>query len=229
MNAEQQAHHKRDKAVVAVLDKYQSVWAGNAGLTAARTALDNGNKLVDDLEKKQGTVTTGVTQDKATARRAAAAAAALVAGALAAYADKTGNHELFAQADFTIWDLTHGKEEEDQATAANLLQLGTDNLAALTTEGTLSQAELDDLEQKLGVWTGRLAKPREAKAGTKSATDQLPAALLANDRTINRQITPLMEKYRLPSPDFFHEIEVAKIIVDPSYRHEPPPAPPTPR
>lgn len=232
MDKEQQAQHKRHETVLGVLDKYQSLWTGNAPFAAARLQLANGIQHTIMLQGTQGTVITGVTEDKVTARRNAALAALIVAGALASWADKTGNHELFAKVDYTLYDLTHGKEEDDETTMANILQLGTDNLAAMGPNGGLTQADLDDLDAKLEIWETSITKPRQAKSGTKGATNQIPTALLANDRTIDRQLDRLIERYRLSNPDFFQEYQVAKVKVDPGYRKSSPtppsPTPPTP-
>ncbi len=228
MNAVQMTHHKMHETVLGVLDQYSSVWNGNPAMVAARGTLNTGIETVIQLQQTQGTVVTGVAQDKSLARRAAAQAAVVVAGAVASYADKTGNQELFDKVDFTYNDLITGKEEDDETTVANILQAGTENLAALTAEGTLTQADLDDLESKAETWETLISKPRQAKAGTKAATNQLPAAILANDRTITRQLDRLMERYRLPNAAFFQEYQTAKVLVDPSYRSTPAPTPPPP-
>ena len=214
MNHREMAHRKMQGVVLGVLDANTAIWQANVALTAARNQLDTGIKYVDSLQTTQAGVTTGVTQDKTTIRQNLAAAAVIVAGAVAAYADSQNNHELFAKVDFTAADLTHGAEEKCQTNCANILQIGKDNLAALVANNTLAQSDLDTLETQLTAFGGIAAKPRQAKAGTKSATNQLPAALLANDRTLERQLDKLMEKYRVTNPDFYQAYQVARIIVD---------------
>ena len=214
MNHREMAHRKMQGVVLGVLDANTAIWQANVALTAARNQLDTGIKYVDSLQKSQAGVTTGITEDKTTIRQRLAAAAVVVAGAVAAYADSQNNHELFAEVDFTAADLTHGAEEKCQTNCANILQIGKDNLAAITPSGTLAQSDLDTLETESDAFGTILTKPRQAKAGTKSATNQLPAALLANDRTLERQLDKLMEKYRVSNPDFYQKYQVARIIVD---------------
>ncbi len=230
MNAIQKAHLKMHKAVLGVLDDNNSLWQTSTAMTSARNLLNTGINAVTALQVSQGGVTTGVTDDKATARRALAESAVVVAGAVGAYADAQGNHELYDAVDFTVADLLHGPEEDCRVHAANILTKGTENLAALVANHSLAQADLDDLEEKLEAFAELLPKPRQAKAGTKSATDQLPAALLANDRTCERQLDKLLEKFRTSQPAFYQAYKVARVIVDPATHPNPPepPAPPTP-
>jgi hypothetical protein len=228
MNAIQKAHLKMHKAVLGVLDQHQSLWQASTAMTAARNLLNTGINAVTALQISQGGVTTGVTDDKTTARRSLAESAVVVAGAVGAYADAQGNHELYDAVDFTVADLLHGPEEDCRTNATNVLTKGTENLAALVANHSLAQADLDDLEEKLGTFSALLPKPRQAKAGTKSATEQLPAALLANDQTCDRQLDKLMEKFRPGQPAFYQAYKVARVIVDPATHPNPPPPPAPP-
>ena len=214
MNHREMAHRKMQGVTLGVLDANTTIWQTNAAFSAARNQLDTGIKYVDSLQTTQAGVTTGVTEDKTTVRQRLAAAAVIVAGAVAAYADSQNNHELFAKVDFTAADLKHGAEEKCQTNCTNILQAGKDNLAALVANNTLAQSDLDTLETESDAFGTILTKPRQAKAGTKSATNQLPAALLANDRTLERQLDKLMEKYRVSNPDYYQKYQVARIIVD---------------
>lgn len=209
------AHHKMHESVLGVLDTNNSIWQGSAAFTAARNQLNTGNEYVVTLQQTQGNVITGVTEDKAVVRRRLAEAAVLVAGAVASYADSQDNHELFAAVDFTVADLMHGPEEACETNCANILKAGTDNLAAMAAAQTLTQADLDALQAQVDAFGAILTRPRQAKAATKAATDQLPTALLANDRTLERQLDRLMEKYRKSNADFFQAYQVARVIVDP--------------
>ena len=184
------------------------------------------------LQQIQGNVITGIAGDKFVARQRLAESAGLVAGAVAAYADKQNNQELFAAVDFTVPALLRGAEQDCETHCANILKAGTANLAAMAAEQSLTQDDLDTLEVRLKAFSKLLPKPRQAKSDTKGATDQLPVALLANDRTLERQLDKLVERFRNTNPDFFHAYHVARMIVDPGSHpdrtDEPPPTPPPP-
>jgi hypothetical protein len=124
--------------------------------------------------------------------------------------------------------------QTEQACATNcqaILDAGTASLAALAAAKTLTKAHLDDLTAKLGAFKTLLTKPREAKAITKGATDQLPDKLDAGDRILERQIDRLMERYKTSNAHFNGAYQVARLIVYARGGHANdgvPPAPPQP-
>jgi len=210
----QETHLKMLIATLGVIDNFKSLWQA---IVAFATARDDLAAAIDNIraqELKQSTSTTGVTQDKRTLRGAMCLRAAMVGGAVAAYADKQNHHELFAAVDFSAPDLMHQSEEECVTHCTAILKAGTDNLAALTPANHLAQADLDDLKAKIDAFNAALERPRQTKAGTKSATDQLPEALAAADRIAERQLDRLMERFRLTNPDFYSAYQVARVIVD---------------
>ena len=188
-----------------------------ANATGFATARDDFAAAIDAIRAqalKQSTSTVGVTQDKRTVRESMCGAAAIVGGAVAAYADKQNNHELFAAVDFSISDLLHQTETECLTHCSAILNAGTENLTELTATKHLAQTDLDDLKAKIDAFNDALERPRQTRAGTKSATDQLPDAIAAADRIAERQLDRLMERFRLTSPDFYSAYQVARVIVD---------------
>ncbi len=216
MDAIQMSHHKMHEACLGVLDSNNTIWQGNTALTGARNQLSAGIDLVISLQQTQGNVTVGVTEDKTTLRRQLAEKAVFVGGAVAAYADGQSDHDLFAKVDFTVSDLIHGAEEACETNCSNILKAAQDNAAALIANQSLTQADIDGFATMVDGFGEAISAPRQAKAGTKAATNQLPTALLANDRTLERQVDRLMEKYRTSNADFFQAYETARVIQDPA-------------
>jgi len=214
MNIKQQTHLKMLVAVLGVLDKFKTIWQAVTALATARDALSTAIEAVNDAELKQAGLTTGITENKRLARQAMCESAALVGGALAAWADKQNNHELFNAVDFSSADLLHQTEQDCATNCKAILDAGTANLAALTAEKTLAQADLDDLTAKIKAFKDLLTKPREARTITKSATDLIPDKLDAGDRIVERQIDRLMERYKTANADFYGAYQVARVIVD---------------
>ena len=218
-------------AVLGVLDKFKPVWQAITAFATARNDLAAAIDAVNAGELKQASVTTGITENKRLARQALCSAAAVVGGAVGAWADKQGNHELFATVDFSAPGLLHQTEQACATNCQAILDAGTASLAALAAEKTLAQADLDDLTAKLGAFKTLLTKPREAKAITKGATDQLPDKLDAGDRILERQIDRLMERYKTSNADFYGAYQVTRLIVYAGGSHASggtPPTPPTP-
>jgi hypothetical protein len=214
MNIKQETHLKMLIASLGVIDNNKPVWKDVAAFSTARDDFESAIDNVRAQELKQSTTTTGVTLDKRTAREAMCSAAAIVGGAVAAYADKQNNHELFASVDFSAADLLHRSEAECVTNCTAILNAGMTNLAALTTGKHLAQSDLDDLKAKIDAFNVALERPRQAEAGSKSATDQLPDAIAAADRIVERQLDRLMERFRVSNPDFYSAFKVARVIVD---------------
>lgn len=229
MRITQETHLKMLIATLGVVDNFKSVWQA---IVAFATARDDLSAAIDNIraqELKQSASTVGVTQDKRTIREAMCSAAAIVGGAVAAYADKQNNHELFAAVDFSAPDLLHQSEAECVTNCTAILNAGTTNLAALTASKHLAETDLDNLKAKIAAFNDALERPRQTKAGTKSATDQLPDAIAAADRIVERQLDRLMERFRVSNGDFYSAYQVARVIVDagggPSTTTPPTPAP----
>ena len=231
MNIKQQSHLKMLVAVLGVLDKFKSFWQAITALATARNDLSAAIDAVTAEELKQAGTTTGITENKRLARQALCHAAALVGGAVGAWADKQNNHELFNSVDFSAPDLLHQTEQDCATHCKAILDAGTATLAALVTEKTLAQTDLDDLTAKLTAFKTLLTKPREAKAMSKGATDLLPDKLDAGDRILERQIDRLMERFKGSNADFYAAYRVARLIVDIGGGHAnggTPPLPPPP-
>lgn len=225
----QETHLKMLIATLGVIDNFKSLWQA---IVAFVTARDDLAAAIDNIRAqalKQSTSTVGVTQDKRTLREAMCSAAAVVGGAVAAYADKQNNHELFTAVDFSVADLLHQPEAECLTNCTAILNAGTENIAALTATKHLAQTDLDDLKAKIAAFNDALERPRQTRAETKSATDQLPEAIAAADRIVERQLDRLMERFRVSNPDFYSAYQVARVIVDagggPSTATPPTPAP----
>lgn len=155
-------------------------------------------------------------------------AAAIVGGAVAAYADKQNDHELFAKVDFSAPDLMHQAEADCLTNCQAILDAATANVAAMTADKSLAQADVDDFQAKIETFKTTLTRPRQIKTVTKGATDQMPAAITAADRIAERQLDRLMERFRVSNPDFYSEYNVARVIVDAGGRTTTTPPTPTP-
>ena len=112
MNIKQQAHTKMLVAVLGVLDSFKTIWQAVVAFASAHDALAAAIAAIRAEELKQSGVTTGVTENKRLARQAMCSAAAVVGGAVAAYAEQQGKHDLFDSVDFSAPDLLHQTEAD---------------------------------------------------------------------------------------------------------------------
>ena len=228
MNIKQQAHTKMFVAVLGVLDNFKTIWQAVVAFTSARAALAAAIADIRAQELKQSGTTTGVTENKRLARQAMCNVAAVVGGAVAAWAETQGKHDLFDTVDFSAPDLLHQTEADCLTNCTAILNAAGTNLAAITATGTLATADLADLGTKTATFNTLLAQPRQAKAGTKAATDLLPDKIDVGDRICERQLDRLMARYQTSNADFYGAYQVARIIVDAGGGPATPPTPPTP-
>lgn len=228
MNIKQQAHTKMFVAVLGVLDNFKTIWLAVAAFASARAALAAAIADIRAEELKQSGTTTGITENKRLARQAMCNAAAIVGGAVAAWAETQGKNDIFDAVDFSAPDLLHQTEADCLTNCTAIYNAGNANIAALTAAGTLAAADLTDLNTKIGAFNTLLTSPRQAKAGTKAATDLLPDKIDAGDRICERQLDRLMERYQTSNADFYGAYQVARIIVDAGGGSATPPTPPTP-
>lgn len=230
MNIRQQAHTKMFSAVLGVMDKYNPVWINSSAFVDAHDGLNDIINNIRDEELKQSGKTTGVTENKRTARTAMCAAAAVVGGAVAQLAETQARHDLFDTVDFSAPDLLHQTEADCLTNCTAIYNAANANIAALTAAGTLAAADVTDLNTKIGAFNGQLTQPRQVKAGTKAATDLLAEAIIAGDRICERQLDKLMERFKATNPDFYLAYQVARLIVDAGGNTAAPtPAPATPK
>lgn len=214
MNLKQQTHTKMLITVLGVLDSYKIIWLSVAAFASARTGLSNAIVDIRAAELKQIGTTTGTTENKRIARQAMCTAAAITGGAVAAWAETQGKHEVFDAVDFSAPDLLHQTEADCLTNCTAIYNEGNANIAALTIAGTLAAADLIELDTKIVAFNTQLAQPRQIKANTKTATDLLPDKMDVADRICERQLDRLMERYQTSNSDFYGAYQVARLIVD---------------
>jgi hypothetical protein len=231
MEIKQQSHLKMLITTRDVLDSFKTLWSDIVAFVTARADFGAAIASIQQQELKQTATTGGGTLDKHAARVAMCNAAAIVGGAVAAYADKQGDNELFAKVDFSAPDLQHQTEQDCAANCQAILDAATANITALTAAKSAAQSDLDDLEKKIDAFNTALTRPRQIRTNIKGATDQIPVLITAADRIAERQLDRLMERFKATNPDFYSAYRVARVIVDAGGRPgttTPPTPPPTP-
>ena len=199
--------------VVLTETDYQPIWQPTPGFV----------KLQGNLATEIGFITqnapqtlrhkTGSAEDKEAARLALCKAALIIAGAVAAYAHETGNHELLVRVDTTLTLLTSGRGQDSYSKCEDIHSAATANLAALGDYG-VAQAGLDNLQQLLDDYEELLPQPQVAIGSAKSAGQAIDASLDRMDGILNNGLDNLMLKYEDSNPDFYRDYTNARIIID---------------
>jgi hypothetical protein len=232
MDAPRQNKFAMYQATNVVLTKkdYKSLWQGIVGFVQLQADLNTEIGTITSLSAKQGRRKTGLAEDKDAARLAMCKAGNIIAGAVAAYAHKVGNHELLTRVETTLSILLGGRGKDSRDKCADILSAATANLAALA-DYDVKQPDLDNLNQRIGEFDALSPQPQVALGEAKGAGQAMDATFDRADGILNNGLDNLMLKFEDTNPDFFRDYTNARIIIDRPGGHgngNPPPTPPAP-
>ncbi len=180
---------------------------------------------IQTLSQSQSQATTGLAADKQQLREAMAAAAVEIAGAASACAKKVKNNDLAAKVNLSVSDIMGGRDTAAADTARNVHAAATANLANLGSYG-VTAAKLTALKGKIDAYAASISKPRDARASTKTATEQMSAEFDAADAALTDQMDNLMPQFQSANAAFVTDYQNARITVRSGGGGKSKPAPP---
>src|ERR1017187_4487982 len=154
---------------------YKSIWQAAPGFVQLHDDFTGTIDEIDGLSPKQGRRKTGLAEDKEAARLTMCKSTNIIAGAVAAYAHKAGNHELLTRVDTTLSILTGGRGKDSSDKCKDILAAATANLASLG-DYNVTQPDLDSLKALIDAYNELAPQPQVARATAKSAGQALDAA-----------------------------------------------------
>ncbi|MBI4327987.1 MAG: hypothetical protein HY674_22380 [Chloroflexi bacterium] len=218
-------------AVKAVCDRNTSTWQTLQAFADGYTEFGAHLQNIQTLSQSQSQATTGLAADKQQLREAMAAAAVEIAGAASAYAKKVKNNDLAAKVNVSVSDIMGGRDTTAADTARNVHAAATANLANLGSYG-ITAAKLTALKGKIDAYAASISKPRDARASTKTATEQMSAEFDAADAALADQMDSLMPQFQPANAAFVTDYQNARITVRSGgggkSKPTPPPTPPNP-
>jgi hypothetical protein len=161
-----------------------------------------------------GAVITGIAADKLVSEEDLCAVAARNAGLIYAYAAKSGNNELKQAVNFSKSDLLHLKDGELAPVCQNIHDAGVEHKAALAQYGVTTE-KLAALQTAIDVYTGEVARPRNAIVDRKVIKAQVKELFKQADAILVEQMDNLIEDFADENPDFVAQYKAARIIIDP--------------
>ncbi len=189
------------------------LWAGIVGIEESVETLEETVAAILARSQKQS-ARTGFTAQKQAAFTTLVDAAYTVCSGLKALASATGNAQLLAQASFSRSALANGREGDVVNRCQSIHTLGQENAAALTAKYNVVAADRTALNNALTAFAEVQTKPRQGQAASASATSDLVSLFGELDEVLNKQLDPLLAKFRFTQPAFFAEYETARTIVD---------------
>ena len=137
-----------------------------------------------------------------------------VSSGLMALASNTGNALLAARADYSRTKLARGKEADVISRCETLLALGNENAEALAAKCKVLARDLKALETAIKDFKKAQPMPRQSTTAAASATRELPGLFEQLDEVFQKQLDPLLEKFKDSAPSFYNEYRSARTIVD---------------
>ncbi len=209
-------------AVEGICDLTTSAWQTLQGFFDAYADLKTHINTIQTLAQSQGQNNSGITKDKLVARTAMCALAEPIGKAVHAYALKTKNNTLAQSVDFSMSDLSGGRDVQSSDRCQTIATLATTNLPNLTNYG-VKIPKLTALTNAVTTYTGLLSKPRDSRAKNKTTTANLPVEYSAADSAL-----VIMDDLtgQLTDTTFISDYRNARIIVDTNARRPKPKTPP---
>lgn len=171
--------------------EYKPIWQGLPAFVINVTDFGAVKKQITDLSPLTGHRKTGVPADKDAARLAMCKAANIIAGSVAAYAHKVGNHELLTRVDTTLPVLMGGRGQDSRDKCSDILSAATANLAALP-DYDVKQADLDNLQLLIEAYEEWLPATQVALGKLKNAGQKIDALFDLGDGILHNGLDNLM-------------------------------------
>ena len=210
-------------AVEGICDGTPTAWQPIQAFADAYTDLKIHVTNIQTFSQSQEQDTSGIAQDKQAARQAMCAAALPIANAVHAYAVKTKNNTLAMSVDFSMSDLTGGRDVTSRDNCQNIYTTANTNIANLANYG-VTAAKLTALTNAITAYNLLISKPRDTRAQGKTVTGNLQAEFDAADEDLG-----IMDDLtgQITVAKFVSDYNNARIIVDTAASHASP-TPPTP-
>lgn len=205
-------------AVKAVVADNQSAWQTLPAFVTSVAELDSGIETVRSLVQISSSSTKGMTETKRIAKQLMIGKALVVAGAVQAFAEKTGNSELFARVSYTPSKLRRTRDTEVSPLCEGIHDAADDVVADLADYGVAAE-DLTMLATLIETYDSCVGKPRMARSEFSAAGTLLNVQLDSAMRLVDRRLDGIMERYRVAQPSFFESYVNARRIVDTGSRN----------
>jgi len=202
MTDKQSQKYQVGKSVLEVLDDNNGLWIGIVKFVAKRDELATSLGTIETLDEEQGSVISGVTDDKKKAKKTMAESAVEVAKLLSAYARDIGNQELLAKVSFELTDFSSVKDSDSIDRARAVLKLGDKHKVAAANYG-LTAAMLTQLTTDIGGFDKLIVAPKTAIANRKNLTEQLDKAVDDMFYEILVELDEMMAQFKKSAIDFY--------------------------
>ncbi len=194
------------------MKKHPEVRSDVTLLETLTVALDGGIARIDAAAAKV-TTTTGVTENKETARRMAISFAVPIAAAVVAHANLAGDAVLRTKVDYSKSDLA-GLREEKYLPAVEGIATEAQAIAADIVGRGIKPAHLAELVKWNAAYRKLVASPSATQTEITEDTLTLANEIDGTMKTVREQMDPTAEAAGLSFPNFTSGYKSARVIID---------------
>ncbi|HNW51124.1 MAG TPA: carboxypeptidase-like regulatory domain-containing protein [Prolixibacteraceae bacterium] len=212
MNTNQEDKLSMYYAVKEVCENYQSTWSSNAVFAATYNLWVAKIPLIEINRDAQIEQTTGITTDKTAKRLAMAENALFIANRLQSYANVMNNSELLESIKYSASDLKKARDVDIVGICNTILAKANAHAAAIESYGVTLE-KITDLQTAITAYSEMLAKPKAAKAQTKTATENLIKLFKETDELLTKRMDLDIELFKASMPEFYSQYKTARIVI----------------
>ena len=229
MNAKQENKLSMYLAVNAVCDRNKSTWQALQAFGDAYADFGTHVQNIQNIAQSQAADSSGLSADKQQLRGQMADATVEIANAVYAYARKARNNDLAAKVNVNRSGILGGRDTAAADLARSIHAAASANLANLGPYG-VTDAKLTALKSAIDAYAGSIARPRDARASSATATSQLASEFDAADTVLGDQMDTLVLQFKSANPAFVTDYSNARVIVESAGKSKatPPPTPAPP-
>ena len=198
---------------------------GQANWTALKAFKDKFQKfaakveLLSKLKLRQEAGTAGIAAQKQQCREEACSAAEIVAAGVRSWAEDKGDLVTAGKVDYSYSDLMDGRDTTSKDRCPTVHDVAAEIVDSLGDHGVDADV-LEELQEKIDVYTECIIKPREAVTEGKRVTKQIENEFRAADRLLSKGLDELSRKFKKSAPAFFEDYWNARKIVDTAATHD---------
>ena len=193
-------------------EKYQSTWTTNALFAATYNIWAAKLPLIEQNRDAQTIETTGVTTDKKGKRAVMTEKTLFMSNRLQSFGNTTGNAEILESVQYSASYLNKARDTDVIGICNAVLSRAVANATALTAYG-VTAAMITELQASITAYSATLAKPQNAKAQTKTATENLTKLFKEAEDLLVKRMDLDIELFKVSKPDFYSQYKTARIII----------------
>jgi hypothetical protein len=163
--------------------------------------------------QKEKLVTSGVTIDKATAKKAICTAGAENAALVFAMASATTNEVLKQVVNFSYSDLFAIKDDELAPAIQNIHDAAQTNLVALAPYG-ITAPSLAIFQSVIDIYEAKVPNPKNAASVKKAVRTNLKTLFRETDLILKEQMDKTIGAFKTAHPDFVLTYKANRVIID---------------